>query len=74
LAAPFLLLMDLNTPSPLTFILSVHRKDLEFWLSIVIGHVAIDLEIQISNELQQSLHVEGIEDVRLIKDKRTGKR
>jgi RNA-binding protein 5/10 len=44
---------------------------MEFWLSI--GNWPFwPLGIQILNELQQSLRVEGIEEVRLIKDKRTG--
>lgn len=45
---------------------------MEFWLSIGIGHLGHDSDLQISNELLHGLHVEGLEEIRLIKDKRTG--
>ena len=34
--------------------------------------LAFDLDLQILNELEHSLRVEGLEEIRLIKDKRTG--
>ncbi|PQE31752.1 hypothetical protein CJF32_00005072 [Rutstroemia sp. NJR-2017a WRK4] len=49
-----------------------HPIFLEFWLSIAMGRLGRCFELQISNELQNRLKVEGIEEIRLIKDKRTG--
>ncbi|RFU33688.1 hypothetical protein B7463_g2666, partial [Scytalidium lignicola] len=46
-------------------------KFLGLWLSIGMATVAV-IVIQILNELQDSLHVDGIEEIRLIKDKKTG--
>jgi hypothetical protein len=34
--------------------------------------LAFDSNLQISNELEHGLRVEGLEEIRLIKDKRTG--
>ena len=36
------------------------------------ANLAFDSALQIFNELQNSLRVEGLEEIRLIKDKRTG--
>jgi hypothetical protein len=69
LAAPFLSLCGIFRIIPVEF---YPESLLEFWLSIGIGLLAFDLDLQIFNELVHRLRVDGIEEVRLIKDKRTG--
>lgn len=73
MAAPFPFLRN-SHHDPTLFILSYHREEIRILAKNRMGHLGRFLDLQILTELQRSFGLEGLEEVRLIKDKRTGER
>ncbi|KAK2629714.1 hypothetical protein QTJ16_000534 [Diplocarpon rosae] len=61
---------DMNRPGEGE--VAVARRTLAGLRIEIIGRMAVFADLQILNELQHNLRLEGLEEVRLIKDKRTG--